>query len=129
MVIATMQALQWLISRAELSGSRGRARLFMREEPKDSGYDWSIFTDDQSFKEQALEQANNIVSLDKRFKLIQRNNNAYTLHSRELGIDVNICPLPIKQIRNLAWALIETGMSKDDAWVEAHARFQRQPTR
>ncbi len=42
-----MMDLLWLMSRSELTGSRGYAEYFGLADPVGSDYDWSIFTDDE----------------------------------------------------------------------------------
>lgn len=119
MNLKTSLLLQWLISRAELTGSRGRARKYGHEEPPDSDYDWSIFTDDKLYHRLVVAKLAQLVTEEPLFRLITRRDG-FTAHAPELGIDINLYPMMHRRVLHLAWEYVELGYSPEYAWKEAH---------
>lgn len=106
-----------LIARAELMGSRGRARMYGRPEPEGRDRDYVIFTDDPKQHSALHKQLSALTQYG--FALKPRPNGFLTASKPEM--DISYYPTAKKQDIHKAWALQEAGMSKDDAWAKIDA--------
>jgi hypothetical protein len=113
--------LHWLIARAELMGSRGRARHFGTPEPEGSDYDWVIYTDGD---QQPYAEAMRFISMFSPDFVTIRRPHGMTLHNRKAKIDVSVYPTWRRALTHEAWALIQSGVGKDEAWAEVEGRHR-----
>jgi hypothetical protein len=105
-----------LLKRAELMGSRGRARYYGRPEPEGRDYDWIIFTDDYDELTTVKALMAKLLPLRLRndYRWIERYNGVTVTNGVN---DISVYPeykrLQIKTV----WRLQEhLGMDKDQAW-------------
>ena len=97
-------AMVWaLLSKAELKGSRGRARAYGRPDPEDADWDWIIFVDDPAEKAQVCRWLEILVK-DYGFQSHERKDGHFTASGR--GMDI-------------VWQLEERGCQKEEAYVKA----------
>lgn len=119
-----MLALMWLISRAELTGSRGRCRHYGVEEPMYADYDWTIYTDDPEMVKAARSAAEVALrKTDYGLRIVERKDG-FTLHSETIVLDINCYPTARRAVYRLASALMMAGGfgDKNSAWQEAKQR-------
>ena len=106
------ETLQQLLEGAELMGSRGRAIKYGRPEPEGRDYDYVRFTDDQEEQEGLKELLRSLQ--DHGYRIKDRPGGFMTATSPDQ--DISVYPTAKRDQIHRAWELIESGMSKDEAW-------------
>lgn len=107
------------INTAELMGSRGRARMYGRPEPEARDHDYIVFTDDKKQHEQ-LRQMLQTLAREHGYKLHHRPSGFLTASGNNM--DLSFYPTAKREQIHKAWALQESGMSKDDAWAQIESQ-------
>jgi len=107
-------------SQAQLMGSRGRAQHYGRPEPADRDYDYIAFTDDETKQQQLKTLLSGLAN--HGFKLKDRPGGFLTASGQNM--DLSVYPTSKQNDIYRAWALIESGMSKDDAWAQVEKEKQ-----
>ena len=103
-----------LIGRAQLMGSRGRARYFGRDEPEDADYDWFIYTDDPEETAKLKRKMEFDLTLD--WDITERADGSMT--ASRGNIDITVAPKWKFDLTRRAWMLIELcGLDKHQAWA------------
>jgi len=115
---------QRFIDQAELMGSRGRARMYGREEPVDSDYDYIVFTDNKDHQQALRDELVNL-SNSHGYKLKERPDGFLTASGN--NSDLSFYPTAKKQDIYRSWELQENGVSKDDAWKQVELERQGIP--
>ena len=114
--VVLLHVLWRLLSQADLVGSRGRARRYGRPDPEGVDWDWSIFVDDRTEKEQARWWLHILVE-DYGFKGREREGGHFTASGLEMDISTN--PLWKIEWTGRVWTLKEQGYSKEQAYAWA----------
>lgn len=109
------------ITQATLMGSRGRAKMYGRPEPQDRDYDYIAFTDDPKRHTQFRKMFNTLAQ-KHNYKLKERPGGFLTASGN--NTDLSFYPVAKRDDIHKAWALQESGMSKDDAWAKIEAEKQ-----
>jgi len=115
--------LKYLLSRAELMGSRGRARLYGRPEPEDRDRDYVIFSDDREDISQIRNRLSRIVDSNQGYGLRERDDGYLTATSDD--VDISVAPVSRKADILKAWSLIEQGLPKSEAWSIVNSKAER----
>jgi hypothetical protein len=103
-----------LLSRAELVGSRGRARMYGRPEPEDRDYDYVIFSDDKEDVADIRDKLKKIIASQQGYQSRDRGNGYITATSEDT--DISVAPVSRRDEILKAWSLIESGVPKSEAW-------------
>lgn len=112
--------VQEFIAKAELMGSRGRAKYYKRPEPESRDYDYIVFTDNKTEQAELKKQLKALAS--QGFKIKERPEGFVTASKDNL--DLSVYPVKKKKLIHEAWALQEKGVNKADAWSQVNASKQ-----
>jgi hypothetical protein len=99
-------------------GSRGRARAYGRPEPTGRDYDYVVFSDDAN-RINAVKTILKRLITERGYKRHDRPGGFLTASGD--GMDISIYPTSKRQDILKAWALMESGLSKDEAWAKVDA--------